>query len=227
MTTIQSVLATTKTITFDCYGTLVDWRAGIGQSLAELLGQAVAGRENELYEAHVRSEAKLEAGPYRSYRDVLAATTRQLAREFSVEIPPDREGLLADRLPDWPLFPDTREALRRLKSRYRLGVLSNIDRDLFSGTCRGLGVNVDFVVTAQDVESYKPAHAHFQRMFADHARRDEVLHVAQSLFHDGAPAGELGLSYVWINRYGDANDTAVQPLATYPDLLSLAEAAGC
>jgi len=127
-------------------------------------------------------------------------------------------------LPGWPAFGDTNEALRRLKSKYRLGVLSNIDSDLFAGTVKTFDVDFDFVITAQDVQSYKPAHGHFLTMFDRYGPKDRVLHVAQSLLHDGGPARELGLAYAWINRYNQRNDSDVTPMIECADLKSLADA---
>ena len=225
MPPINELLQRIETITFDCYGTLIDWRAGLADTFIELFGESVANRKAELLAAYVPIEAEVEAGRYQPYRRVLAAVAEQLARQFGLDLSPDRAGLLAERLPDWPPFADTNEALGRLKQRYRLGVLSNIDRDLFAGTTRCFDTAFDFVVTAQDVHAYKPAHAHFERLLVAHSERDRVLHVAQSLFHDGVPSSRLGLAYVWINRYDESNTTNVQPSATYPDLKSLADAA--
>ena len=233
MSSIEEVLRRTRTITFDCYGTLIDWRAGLSRSFGELFGPAAAGEgkddlcpAQELLDAYVQIEAEVEAEGYQPYRRVLATADLRLARQFGLDLPTQRAGLLAEMLPQWPPFADTNEALARLKSAgYRLGVLSNIDRDLFAGTARQLDVAFDFVVTAEDVRAYKPAHAHFERLLAVHAQRDHVLHAAQSLFHDGAPAGELGIAYVWINRYKGRNNTEVSPLAEYADLASFAKVA--
>ena len=225
MTSVQDVLRRTKTITFDCYGTLIDWSAGLSRSFSEIFGPAVAGHEREWFEAYVRIEAEVESGPYRSYREVLAAVSERLARRFHLSLPPGREQQLAKMLPHWAPFPDTNEALLRLQRRFRLGVLSNIDRDLFAGTARQFGIAFDFIVTAEDVESYKPARAHFQRLIDAHGGAETALHVAQSLYHDGVPANDLGLAFVWINRYKEENHTTVRPLAEFPDLRAFADAA--
>lgn len=225
MTAIEDVLQRTKTITFDCYGTLIDWAAGLAQSFHQLFGDAMAGRKPELFEAYVQTEAAVEAGPYRSYREVLATTAEGLANQFGIDLPSGRAGLLANTLPQWKPFADTNEALVRLKERFRLGVLSNIDRDLFAGTARHFDAEFDFVVTAEDVQSYKPGPLHFLKLLESHAERDSVLHVAQSLYHDGSPAGALDIAFVWINRYNEANETSVRPLAEYPDLKSLTDVA--
>ena len=225
MSCIEDVLGCVRTITFDCYGTLIDWQAGLSRFFVELVGPGAADRTDELFAAYVQTEAEVEAQPYQPYHQVLSTVAERLARRYDVAVRPDLADLLAMMLPDWAPFADTNEALLRLKQRYRLGVLSNIDRDLFAGTARHFDVMFDFVITAQDVRAYKPAHAHFGQLLATHAKRDEVLHVAQSLFHDGRPTSELNIPFVWINRYGEANQTPLHPLAEYPDLISLAEAA--
>jgi len=227
MSSIQDVLRRTKTITFDCYGTLIDWSAGLWRSFAEIFGPVVAERKQEWFDAYVRVEAEVESGPYQSYREVLAVVTERLAREFDLPLPAGREAKLAEMLPGWAPFPDTNDALARLKHRFRLGVLSNIDRDLFAGSAKQFGIAFDFIVTAEDVRSYKPAHGHFQRMSDVHGGTDTALHVAQSLYHDGVPANELGLAFVWINRYKERNHTSVRPLAEFPDLRSFTDAACC
>ena len=225
MRSINDVFHRTKTITFDCYGTLIDWSAGLWRSFAEIFGAVVAERKQEWFDAYVRTEAEVESGPYRSYREILAVVTERLARQFDLPLPPGREAKLAEMLPGWAPFPDTKDALARLKQRFRMGVLSNIDKDLFAGTAKQLGVAFDFVVTAEDVRSYKPAHGHFQRLIDAHGGTSRALHVAQSLYHDGAPANDLGLAFVWINRYKEQNQTSVRPLAEFPDLRSFADAA--
>lgn len=225
MAIILDILRRVNTLTFDCYGTLVDWRAGLRRSLGSCFGEAVAERIDELFDMYVELEAQVEAETYRSYRQVTAQTVRMMARRMDLTLPPGREAALAGSLPDWPLFPDTNAALVRLKQRYRLGVLSNIDRDLFAGTSRHFQVPFDFVVTAEDVRSYKPAHGHFHRYLEKFGSRETTLHVAQSLYHDGGPANALGIAYAWINRYGQPGDGAVAPDVSFPSLASLADIA--
>ncbi len=219
------VFKRTTTISFDCYGTLIDWSAGLWRSFADIFGPAVTERKQEWFDAYVRIEAEFESGPYRSYREILTVVTERLARQFKLPIPNSRSTILAEMLPHWAPFPDTNDALARLKKRYRLGVLSNIDMDLFAGTAKQFGTAFDFVVAAEEVRSYKPAHGHFRRLIDKHGGIETALHVAQSLYHDGAPASELGLAFVWINRYKERNRTAVRPLAEFPDLRSFADAA--
>jgi 2-haloacid dehalogenase len=227
MEPIEQVLGRTRTITFDCYGTLIDWRAGVESALQQIFGTAIIHRMHQVFDAYVRAEAEIEAETYQTYRQVLAAVVRGLASDFNVGISGERAGMLAELLPTWTPFKDSDEALGRLKQRFRLGVLSNIDRDLFARTAAHFETKFDFVITAEDVGSYKPGLKHFERLLESHAERDTVLHVAQSLYHDGVPAGKLDLAYVWINRYNEVNETEVRPLAVYPDLKSLADAACC
>ncbi|MCH9035048.1 MAG: haloacid dehalogenase type II [Planctomycetes bacterium] len=225
MAELEQVLKRIDTITFDCYGTLISWAAGLESSLRSVFGDALPGQQSELFEAYVAAEAEIESGSYRPYRDVLADVVRRLAARFSLDLPEDRVDRMSQDLPNWPPFSDTVGALRRLKAHYRLGILSNIDRDLFAATAQRLSVPFDFVVTAEDVKSYKPGRAHFDRLLTDHANTESVLHVAQSLFHDGEPAQALGIAFVWINRYNEVNKTSVKPLAEFANLASLADAA--
>lgn len=220
---VKELLPRIKTITFDCYGTLIDWKGGLEQSFRAMFGSMVDGRMDELFDVYVQVEAEIESGEYRSYRDVLSEVSQRIADRLGVELSPEKIDTLSTMLPSWPAFADTNEALLRLKKRFQLGVLSNIDRDLFSGTATLFDVSFDFLVTADDVGSYKPAHGHFQKMLDHHGQLDSVLHVAQSLYHDGIPAGELGLAFVWINRYKQSNETAVLPIAEFSDLKSLAD----
>jgi 2-haloacid dehalogenase len=199
-----------EAVTFDCYGTLIDWEAGILQAVRPVLeAHGVRPGDDELLSVYAELEAGLEAaasaerGSFMRYRSVLSGVMRGIASRYGVEIA-DRE---ADRLPAslarWPAFPDTAPALRALKSRYRLAVLSNIDRDLFEDTAPKLGVELDELVTADFCRSYKPDPRHFRvglAMLGLPASR--VLHVAESLVHDIAPARAMGFTVVWINRRG-------------------------
>ena len=193
-------------LSFDCYGTLIDWESGIAAVLApwaraaglELSGEALL----ELYATH---EARIEAehGQW-LYPDVLAETFAALGRQLEVPVPAQAMAALARSVPSWPPFPDSSAALARLGTRYKLVVVSNVDRESFAGSSAALGVSFDAVVTAQDVGSYKPAPANFEALLAAVAglgiAPGRLLHVAQSLFHDHVPAKAFGLSTVWINR---------------------------
>jgi 2-haloacid dehalogenase len=188
--------------TFDCYGTLIDWNLGIRTQLERLFGVQEAPR---LLERYHELEPELESEPFRTYREVLTLALEQLAVEESIQIPEGETDALAKSLPDWPPFPDVPPALAELRERgWNLALLSNTDRDLIEASQRQLGVPVDLAIVAEDVGSYKPAHGHWERFFeATTADRDAHVHVAASLFHDIAPARELGLKSVWINRLGE------------------------
>lgn len=204
--------------TFDCYGTLIDWDEGIGRVLERLWG--AEDRERLLARFH-ELEPEVQAEEYRTYAEVLTRTLERLAGEIGYGIPEGEAGILARSLPDWPAFPEAPPALAELRRRgWRLAILSNSDRDLIAASQRTLGVPFDLTVVAEDVGSYKPEHGHWGRFFElTTADRDTHVHVAASLFHDVAPARELGLTTVWINRLGE--DAAHDPDAALPDLSRL------
>ncbi len=212
-----------EVVTFDCYGTLVDWEGGIRAAFEDLAERAEADFDVEsAVELHAEIEPVVEAERFRSYRQVLDETAARIARRLGFEIPAGREHFLSARLQSWPPFSDTREALRRLsRAGLRLGILSNVDDDLLAATRRRLGVEFEFLVTAEQVGSYKPSPGHFleaRRRIGDRP----WLHVAQSLFHDIAPADELGLPAVWINRKREASRPDLA-LAELPDLTRFAD----
>lgn len=225
-------LARIRSLSFDCYGTLIDWITGVRGALGELAagGGALPVDLGEFFDTYLEVEGRIEAGPYMPYQEVLTAAQAELAQRFGLTVPPDRARLLAASVPGWKPYDDTNAALARLKTRYRLGILSNIDNDLFAATARHFEPVIgrfDFVITAEDVGSYKPGHAHFTRLL-ETAIDDRAahLHVAQSLFHDGVPAADLGIPFVWINRRNEVNDTTARPLAEFPDLTALADRLG-
>jgi len=208
--------------TFDCYGTLIDWNAGIRGQLEQLFGVEEAPR---LLERYHEIEPGLESEPFRTYREVLTLALEQLAREESLQLPEGEAGAFPRSLPDWPPFPDVPPALADLRERgWKLALLSNTDRDLIEASQRQLGVPVDLAIVAEEVGSYKPAHGHWERFFdATTVDRDRHVHVAASLFHDIAPARDLGLHTVWINRLGEAPepkpDRELNDLGSLPDTL--------
>jgi 2-haloacid dehalogenase len=201
--------------TFDCYGTLIDWNLGIRRELERLFGVEAAP---QLLERYHELEPEIESEPFHSYREVLALVLERLAAEESMQLPEGETGALAASLPDWPPFPEVPAALAELRERgWRLALLSNADSDLIAASQRQLGVPFDRAIVAEDVRSYKPAHAHWERFFeATSADRDRHVHVAASLFHDIAPGRELGLRTVWINRLGEQPDP--EPDRELPDL---------
>lgn len=213
-------LGCVKILTFDCYGTLIDWESGIVGALQLILRRHGCEIEDEaLLELYAREEAEAERPPFRPYRHVLREAARGVGRALEIE-DGALENAIVDSLGGWPPFPDTVDALRRLQRRFRLVITSNIDRDLFALTSASLGITFDHVVTAEDVRSYKPSHGHWLRVMRDlNVDRNEIVHVAQSLYHDHVPARELGIRSVWINRRaGRKGSGATVPAEAGPDL---------
>jgi 2-haloacid dehalogenase len=207
--------------TFDCYGTLVDWDSGIRRELERLFGVQEAPR---LLARYHELEPELQQAGYRTYREVLTLALERLAAETGLSIPEGESASLARSLPDWPVFEEVPEALSELRARgWRLGVLSNSDRDLIAASEEAIGVSFDLTVVAEDVGSYKPAHGHWHRFFAQSgADRERHVHVAASSYHDIAPATELELKAVWVNRAGE--EASAEPTREVTDLSSLPDA---
>lgn len=221
-------------MTFDTYGTLIDWERGLLNALQPVLAaHPVTVGEDALLERFARHEAELEAGVYLTYREVLGFACRRLCADLGV-VPDDAAVIeFAGSVPFWPAFPDSAAALRRLAARYRLGVLTNCDDDLYAGSMRRLGVTFDPLVTAQQARGYKPRPENFELLLARvGVPAERVLHVAQSLFHDHVPAKAMGLSTVWIDRRHDKQGFGATPPAeanpdlVVPDLATLADLAG-
>jgi 2-haloacid dehalogenase len=193
-------------LTFDCFGTLVDWRHGI-RSSGELL---FPGHGEQFLDAYGAIEPEVESEvPFRAYREVLAETTRRVARQLSLELKPDDAAVLVSTIPFWPHFADVGPALGELrKEGWKLALLTNCDRDIIALTQRRLPVPFDAVVTAEDVAAYKPNPAHF-RHFASSISPETWIHVAQSYFHDIKPTSELGVTRIWVNRQGEKDDPSL------------------
>jgi 2-haloacid dehalogenase len=208
--------------TFDCYGTLIDWNAGIRGVLEGFFG---AERAPGLLARYHALEPEVQAEAYRTYAEVLTITLERVVTESGLSIPEGETGALARSLAEWPPFPEVPHALAELRERgWNLAILSNTDHALITASQKTLGVPFDIVVTAEDIGSYKPAHGHWRRFFElTTADRRHHVHVGASLFHDVAPARELALKIVWINRLGeDAEpkpDRELPDLATLPDTL--------
>jgi len=228
--------ATIQALTFDCYGTLVDWESGILSILRPWARrEGVAGGDEALLQAFAEAEPHCEAAsPGSPYPEILRAVHGRIADALGRARDSSAADALAGSVGDWPPFDDTPGALRRLAGRFRLAVISNVDRASFARTARRLGVPLDAVITAEEVGAYKPDPRMFLRAFEElrslGIAREGIVHVAQSLYHDHAPARELGLRTVWVDRrHGRAGQGATPPApaGVTPDLTvtSLAELA--
>jgi 2-haloalkanoic acid dehalogenase type II len=201
-------------ITFDCYGTLIDWEGGItGAFQAEAAKDGIELVRDQIIDVYAASEPEVESESYKPYRDVLSETTMLVAAKLGWDLPPERAGFLAASLPEWRPFADTNPALERLSRRFRLGILSNIDDGLLAATRTHFTVDFDLIVTAQQVRSYKPALAHFKEALA-RAGEKRLLHAAQSYFHDIVPTSKLDIPVAWVNRKADEVKTG-GPIPTY------------
>lgn len=205
-----------EALTFDCYGTLIDWEQGILDALAPLRGRSARKVTDDwLLQRFALHESGAEAGPFRRYRDVLIGVGRAVAADLDIELRDDEDELLPRSLARWPPFPDTRQSLDALASRWPLGVLSNVDDDLFAASSASLGVEFRWVVTAQQVGSYKPSERNFTALVErTGVRPDRILHIAQSRFHDIAPARDAGLRTVWVDRRAGREGGGATPDAT-------------
>lgn len=210
-----------ESLSFDCYGTLIDWEAGIVEALGRLLAtHGVELGDEAVLALYAEVEPAQQTGEYRPYREILGSVVDAIAERLGFTPDPSERASLADSIAEWRPFPDTVEALRALGRRFELVIISNIDDDLFAHSAEHLGVPFDHVVTAQQSRAYKPSHASFHLAFERMGRGPYgVLHIAQSLYHDIAPANELGLRSVWVNRRaGRQGSGATAPSTAHADL---------
>lgn len=219
-------------LTFDCYGTLIDWETGILTALRTAHPEGWPASDEKLLERFAIHEGAAERGDYRLYRDVLAQTVLGIGNDFGVAITDDAARRFADSVGDWPAFPDSTAALRRLGQRFKLAVITNCDNDLFAASNERLGVRFDWVITAEQARSYKPSVKNFELAFATiSVPRERILHVAQSLYHDHVPAKSLGMTTVWIDRrhdrpgLGATPPSEARPDFTFPSMSGFAEVA--
>lgn len=220
-------------ITFDCYGTLINWEAGIFAAMHRILAaHAKTVDDAAMLKLYGDFEQRAEAGKFQPYKEVLASVVRQFGDELKFTPTAAEAGSLAASLPSWKAWPDTVAALRQLKSRFRLAILSNVDDDLFAGTHPQLGVEFDEVITAQQAQAYKPSLKIFELALSRvKAPAHRVLHVGQSIYHDVVPAQALGLATVWVNRpsarpgVGAVKAADAKPDLTVTSLAELAAAA--
>ncbi len=223
-----------EVLTFDCYGTLIDWEAGILTAIQPIFAahDLDLTDDDDILERFARHEAVLESGSWQPYRAVLAGALGGLADELGVEVTAEELATFSESVADWPAFPDSVAALKQLADRFRLGVITNCDDDLFAASAARLGAPFEWVVTAEQAQDYKPSHSPFLvALNAIDVPPERVLHVAQSLYHDHVPARELGLATVWVNRRRDRPGFGATPAADatpdveVPDLRTLAELA--
>jgi 2-haloacid dehalogenase len=224
-----------EALTFDCYGTLIDWETGIVNALSPIAtahGKQIPAPQ--ILEMYSEIEPAIQSGSYKPYRQILEEVVERFGQQLGFAPTPEQKHSLPESLRNWKPFPDTVEALGRLKTRFKLGIISNIDDDLFAYSAQHLQVPFDWITTAQQAGSYKPSQNNFHVALKKMGLpKEKVLHCAQSLFHDIAVARELGLNSVWVNRkhavtgFGATKQTPtpVQPDLEVPDLKTLADKA--
>ena len=218
-----------EVLSFDCYGTLIDWESGILKTFKTILSNhAINLSDQQILELYAQQESLHQAGSYLKYREILQKVVQGFGEELNF-VPTDSEvNSLAESIKNWEPFPDTVSALQALKKRYKLTIISNIDDDLFAHTAKKLGVEFDWIITAQQVKSYKPSLQNFE-VAIERMKivPEKLLHVAQSIYHDIVPAKTLGLSAVWVNRrknkegFGATAPARGNPDLEVPDLTTL------
>ena len=227
-----------EAFTFDCYGTLIDWETGILNGTRPVLAaHGISLSDDELLETFAEFETYVElsvcpvCAPMLTYKEVLTLVLFRFSQKYGFELAPEQTVALRNSLQDWPAFPDSAEALKKLKTKKKLGILSNVDDNLFAYSAQKLEVEFDWVVTAEQVGSYKPSHNNFEKMLERlQLPKGKVLHVAQSLHHDHKPAKDLGFTTVWINRrkdkggFGATAPQSANPDMEFPDMKSFAQA---
>jgi 2-haloacid dehalogenase len=221
-----------EVLTFDCYGTLIDWEQGILTAFKSLLeARNVNLDERQILELFAKFEPEIQLkSEYITYREVLKGVVNKFGDRFNFKPTEDELNSLAESIKNWQPFPDTVEALKLLKQRFKLGIISNIDDDLFAYSAKHLQVEFDWIVTAQQAKSYKPSRNNFKLAFDKISLpTDKILHVAQSIYHDIVPANSLGLSTVWVNRrankegFGATKAAEAKPDLEVSNLQKLAE----
>ena len=210
-------------LTFDCYGTLIDWRRGVSDATARILGLAGCDLER-LVRDRERVEREIEAGPYVPYGEILAESLRRSAAEQGRVVSEEDAVGFSRSMAHWRPFEDSGPALRRLGAHHRLAILSNVETQVLRESVARLGVEFELLITAQDLRSYKPARAHFDAAI-DRLRlpKERILHVAASVFHDIRPASALGWTAAWVNREKETRPVGVAPRFETTDLESLAD----
>jgi 2-haloacid dehalogenase len=212
-----------KALTFDCYGTLIDWESGMVGALQPLIAKLATPPTREaILEAHARLESAQQLQtPAMPYRNLLAVVHKRLAEEWGVAVSWEDCLAYGSSIKDWPAFPDSAAALQYLKQHYKLVILSNVDNESFAFSNRKLAVSFDAIFTAEDIGSYKPSGRNFEYMLAALSHRgikkSDILHTAESLFHDHGPANQFQLASCWIHRrHAQEGSGATMPLETMP-----------
>lgn len=220
----MSAAKTWDVLTFDCYGTLIDWEGGIGSAFEEAASRAGRRIDRALaVRAYAQREPHIEEASFKSYRSVLMASASGAATSLGWPLSEADAKFMPESLPFWRPFDDTNDALLRLKrAGYELGILSNVDDDLLAGTLRSFAVEFDFTITAQQVGSYKPNHGHF-RAARERVGERRWMHCAQSYFHDVVPAVTLGIPVAWINRKQESPSASARPTVEFSNLAELAQ----
>ena len=209
-------------LTFDCYGTLIDWETGIWQALSLVLSaHHVTMTQDEALTLYGELESEAERGEYQTYKTVLSIVLQGFGSRLGFTPTQAELDRFSQSVKEWPAFPDSAHALKALKQKYKLAILSNVDDDLLAYSVRKLEAPFTWLITAQQVKSYKPATGHFEEAFKRIGLpRTQILHVAQSLFHDIAIAKSLGMTTVWVNRrHGKGGSGATPPTEATPDLV--------
>ncbi len=220
-----------KVLTFDCYGTLIDWEKGILGALKPLLlNYSIGLDDNQILELYAEFESAIEKGEFIEYKEVLRKVIEKFSDKFGFVPSSAERNCLVDSLKDWKPFPDTINALERLKGKYKLAIISNVDDDLFAFSERQLKVKFDYIITAEQAKNYKPSLNNFKFAIAKIGiAKEAILHIAQSIYHDIIPAKTLGLSTVWVTRGKDKSKMGATLSATeepdleVPDLQTLVE----
>jgi 2-haloacid dehalogenase len=218
-----------RLITFDCYGTLIDWENGMLAAMRPIFSRdGKSFSDAELLQLYGEIEAEIEAGPYLPYRQVLANAVQEMGRRKNVQVSPEQGAAFAESITRWKPFADTVPALQSLAKKFQLGIISNVDDNLFAETRKKLApVEFAFVVTAQQVQSYKPDFRNFEEAIRRSGlKKEQILHAGQSLYHDIAPANALGICNVWVNRpsaYPNAGATKPSTARAEYEVHTLAE----
>ena len=223
-----------EVLTFDCYGTLIDWESGILSALRPVLtGRGLNLTDSQILELYAELESNAEKGAYTKYRYILQNVMRELGKRLKFSPSEKVLKCLEESLKNWKPFSDTVDALRALKSKYKLAILSNIDSDLFSYSAEHLKIDFDWLITAEQVEAYKPSLENFNYAIKRIGHpKGELLHVAQSIYHDIVPAKKIGLTTVWVNRrkglggFGATPTAKERPDLEVPDLKTLVSTIG-